>query len=260
MNEQQQLPKVAVVIATHNNAQWLPGAIQSAARQDYPNLMIYVIDDNSTDNTVELFIDHNQYTNNHDLGEHLKIRSGHDMYGRELEFLSLKENKGPSFARNIAIDHALANGCHVVAILDADDQFLPGKISKCVAQILTDPQTIAGVYADYVHANVQNGSISYESKWTYDMMKLRQESIVHSGAVYNSLALRFLKENYGFYYVPDLTTCEDFALNRMLAQRFLFVHIAEPLTLVRVHNNSSVNYRSKAEWENNYRRAMSVQI
>ncbi len=260
------LPKCAIVIATHNNAEWLLGAIQSAANSDFPNKIIYVVDDNSTDNTLEVMGNIPAFTSpsivlqTQEISQVSKTTSWHDVNGCHVLFISLKENHGPSFARNVAIQNAIhINQCQIISILDSDDQLFPTKISKCVSAILSDPQTIGGVYADYGIMNVDTLQITYESKWAYDIFKLRQESIVHSGAVYSSLALEHVKQTTGSYY-PPINTCEDFFINRVIAQRFLFIHLAEMLTLVRAHNNSSVNYRSKEEWQKNYQIAMSVPL
>lgn len=257
MNQSNNLPGAAIVIATKNYAEWLPGAIESAVAQDYPNKIVYVIDDNSEDNTVEVMGNYVAKASDPwclpTLKDLCKYTSWHTMNGTEILFFSLKENKGPSFVRNLAIENAIEiNKCHIIAILDGDDKLMPYKISKCVSQILSDPQVIGGVYGDYAIYNVQTGQMTYESKWCYDLLKLKRESIVHSGAVYSSLALQFVKENFGFYYHPQLTTAEDWALNKMISNRFLFIHIPEILTLVRAHGNSSTQYRSQEEWNRNW--------
>ena len=45
---------VSVVIPNHNGALFLLEAITSAIEQDYPNIQVIVVDDGSSDNSLEL--------------------------------------------------------------------------------------------------------------------------------------------------------------------------------------------------------------
>jgi glycosyltransferase involved in cell wall biosynthesis len=47
----QQFPSVCIMIPTYNQAGCIAMAVESALRQDYPNLQIFVADDHSTDDT-----------------------------------------------------------------------------------------------------------------------------------------------------------------------------------------------------------------
>lgn len=247
--EEQKIPKVAVVICNHNYGHFITDAIKSAALQDYPAKTIYIVDDASTDNSIEVICgnivkpeleDNDQYT--------LLGLPG-------LGFLfKLKKGGGPSRARNFAIKHALENGANLIAILDADDIWKQGKLSKSVLRFIEDPQ-LAGVYSDYLHLNTSTGAISYENKWAYDLNKLRQESIVHSGAVLNA---EWLKQ-VGLYD-ESMRVCEDFQLFRRLAQRALFCHIPQDLCIVRVQPQNSTSTVNKEVWEDCYRRAVSIPL
>ena len=50
MNE----PLVSIVVLCHNYARFLPEAIESALAQDYPRLEVLVIDDGSTDDSLDV--------------------------------------------------------------------------------------------------------------------------------------------------------------------------------------------------------------
>jgi glycosyltransferase involved in cell wall biosynthesis len=47
-------PLVSIVVLCHNYGRYLPEAIESALAQDYPNLEVLVIDDGSTDASLEI--------------------------------------------------------------------------------------------------------------------------------------------------------------------------------------------------------------
>ncbi|MDB5492391.1 MAG: glucosyltransferase protein [Micavibrio sp.] len=97
---------VTVIIAAYNASATIARALRSAFEQpDVAEIM--VIDDASTDNTAAL------------------ARAADDGTGR-LRVLVQAKNSGPSAARNRAIAESVSPW---IAILDADDFFLPGRIA-----------------------------------------------------------------------------------------------------------------------------------
>lgn len=243
------LPKVGVIICNYNYGQWIKDAIISAVQQDYPNKEIYVIDDCSTDNTLEVM---KQFPENTSppltiSDEGLKEKHWLTVGNTNIYFMVADRNGGPSRARNIAISKAAAQGCQVFAILDADDIWLPGKLSKSVAKILEDPQTVGGVYTDYLHLNTETNTLTYESKEPYSRLRLINDCIIHSGCVINGLAL----QQCGVYD-EDLRVCEDYNLWLRISNFFMFVHIPEELVIVRVQPNNSTVTVDKERWQRDY--------
>lgn len=106
-------PTVSVVIAAYNAERWIAGAIQRVLGQDYPVLEVIVVDDGSTDATREAIAPF-----------------------REPVRYVFQENAGSAAARNHGI--RLARG-ELVAFLDADDRWLPGKLSAQVACLQAHP-------------------------------------------------------------------------------------------------------------------------
>lgn len=249
MEQQKQLPKVGVIICNYNYGQWITDAIKSAALQDYPNKEIYVIDDCSTDNTKEVMGSFQEYTigclniNNEEISE----KHWYKVHDTNVFFMIADKNGGPSRARNIAIKKAITNGCQIFAILDADDIWKQGKLSKSVMKILEDPENIGGVYTDYQHYNVETNTLTYESKEPYNKMRLVYDCIIHSGCVINGLAL----QKCGLYD-EDLRVCEDYNLWLRISNFFLFVHIPEDLVIVRVQPNNSTNTVAQERWKRDY--------
>jgi succinoglycan biosynthesis protein ExoO len=99
---------ISVVIAAYNAAQFLHRAVRSALEQTYPILELIIVDDASTDDT----------------------RAVAEALGREdqrVKLIALPVNGGPARARNAGF--AAAKG-DWIAVLDADDAFLPDRISN----------------------------------------------------------------------------------------------------------------------------------
>jgi succinoglycan biosynthesis protein ExoO len=98
----------SVIIPAYNVSSTIGRAIRSAAAQTLPPFEILVIDDCSTDHTVEVV----------------------KALGREipsLRLLSTPANGGPSAARNAGLREAKADW---IALLDADDAWKPGRLER----------------------------------------------------------------------------------------------------------------------------------
>lgn len=101
------MTEVAVIVAAHNSAATIGRAVRSALAER-ETAEVIVVDDASTDGTAEA------------------ARAADDGTGR-LTIRSQSINCGPAAARNLAIASA---DSPIVAILDADDYFLPGRLSE----------------------------------------------------------------------------------------------------------------------------------
>jgi glycosyltransferase involved in cell wall biosynthesis len=99
-------PLVTVIIPTYNRGWVVQEAIDSVLDQDFRDYELIVVDDGSNDNTQEILA----------------------TYGKEITVLK-QSNQGVSAARNSGI--AAASG-QLIAFLDSDDLWLPGKLSSQV--------------------------------------------------------------------------------------------------------------------------------
>ncbi len=108
--------RVSVVLPTYNRAWILEQAVESVLGQDYANLELIVVDDGSTDGTSRLL-------------------SG---YADRITVIS-QENRGVSAARNAGIRAA---GGDLIALLDSDDTWLPGKVTAQVAFFKVHPAAL----------------------------------------------------------------------------------------------------------------------
>ncbi|WP_418264441.1 glycosyltransferase family 2 protein [Flavobacterium faecale] len=99
---------VSIIIPTFNSEKFITEAIQSVQNQTYINWEILIVDDASTDNTVELIN---------------KIRAKDSRIKLHL----LKSNSGTGVARNKALKQAQGR---YIAFLDADDLWMPEKLQK----------------------------------------------------------------------------------------------------------------------------------
>jgi glycosyltransferase involved in cell wall biosynthesis len=233
-----QLPVVAVIIPCHNHGKFVLNAIKSVTSQDYPAKLIVVIDDGSTDgsyNTVKEQIQN--------ITEGLPDNAiGGNIEGVPVFLLKNEIAKKQAFARNRGIKYAWG-GADIFAILDADDEYLPTKLSKSVAKILDNAELIGMVYSDVLIKHLSDGRIIHEFREPYTRVRLEQECITCNAPVFTKLALEVIG-----LYDEDLPPCEDWDLAIRVTERFVCVHIPEPLHLYHVTGFNCTETVPKEVW------------
>lgn len=235
-----QNPNVTVIIAHYNYQKFLPYAIKSVLDQDYNNTTVCIIDDKSTDQESVKKICRDI------LGELKYIVDNVFYYEKGVLILS-SENKGPSETRNIGIRYCSKSDFFM--ILDADDIMLPNKISELIKPMLTW-DSIGVTYGDYYIRN-EYGLIRQENKHPYSLRFLKNECIIHSGALVRAKALFDVQQN-GEFYNSKFRVCEDYQLWLRIAQKYMVYHVPKLLTIVNDHSNNSTNTVSRQEWINHW--------
>ncbi len=106
-------PFVSVLVAAYNSEKFIDEALQSVWDQTYKNFEIVVVDDGSTDATLS----------------RLQPWKG------KARIVS-QENKGIGGSRNAGLAHAKGE---LIALLDADDVWMPTKLQEQVAYMADNP-------------------------------------------------------------------------------------------------------------------------
>ena len=112
---------MSVVLPTRDRAAVVGRAVASVLAQTFSDSELIVVDDGSTDNTIDV------------------IRSFADP---RLRVVRLTESGGPSRARNEGV--RVSRGT-LVAFLDSDDEWLPGKLDRQVTLIRDDSRAFSSV-------------------------------------------------------------------------------------------------------------------
>jgi glycosyltransferase involved in cell wall biosynthesis len=216
-------PLISIIIPTYNSAELIGAAIDSVLAQTYQNWECIIVDDGSTDNTLKLC---NQY---------IKLDS-------RVKYL-YQENGKQGKARNLGISKA--NGFYL-AFLDADDLWLPEKLSVQIVQI--QKHDVDLVFSDsYVfNDNALNN--------------LSQKMNVLDAILYNKNSMQlFLEINKvpiltvlvkrekvlsvgGFSENLDIQNVEDYHLwLKLLMTNCMFYSSGRILAKYRIHNTSATS-------------------
>mgnify|MGYP006267208753 CR=1 FL=1 len=108
-------PLATIVIPSYNHAPYLRQAVDSALSQTIRDIEVVVVDDCSSDDSLEI----------------LSL-----IEDSRLKILVNEENRGASFSLNRAIQSSCAP---VIAILNSDDLFEPNRLSICL-KVLDNPE------------------------------------------------------------------------------------------------------------------------
>lgn len=239
-----EIPTVGVIIPCHNHAQYIKNALRSVCQQDYSRKFIAILDDGSTDGSYDA-ITSMMKDDTFKGTEQVRVGMIEDV---PVMLLRNEKGTGPSAARNKLLKHS-SEQAHIFAMLDADDEFLPGKLSKAVAKILKDPQKVGLVYTDHMIRNIERGTTTYEARQPYDRFTLERENIISNAPIVNRLAF----DKVGLYD-EELRTCEDWDLYLRITEHFYAIHIPEPLQVYTVTGENATFTVDKKLWEMNWRR------
>jgi glycosyltransferase involved in cell wall biosynthesis len=215
-------PLVSVVIPAYNSAAYLQPALASVASQTYSPLEIILVDDGSTDGTVDV-----------------ARRCGADVR------IFTQPNRGAGAARNLGLEQARGQ---YIAFLDSDDLWHPRKIEFQMAHLLGCGGCV-GVYCDklelrgrsaepdwaqarYLYDTVYMARDDATSGWLY--LELLRDSIVHTSTL---LVSREVLERTG-RFDESLRKGQDLDYWLRLSRAGPIHRLAAVLSAYRIHPGS----------------------
>lgn len=137
MNEELELPLVSVLITTFNASKFIRKVLDSIIQQTYKKIQIVIIDDQSTDDTVE------------------KIENFISENNEATITFAINPQKGRGKALNYGI--SLCKGS-LIAINDSDDFSLPSRIETQVDFLNNNPEYgLVGTYSSVI--NLETGEV-----------------------------------------------------------------------------------------------------
>ncbi len=198
-------PKVSVIIPTYNRAWILKEAIDSVLAQDFKDFELIVVDDGSSDDTEQIL----------------------DAYKRDLVVIR-QPNRGVSGARNRGI---AAAGGQLIAFLDSDDLWLPGKLSTQVAFFDSNPSAVINQTQEiWIRNGVRvNPKIRHHKFSGMIFERSLALCLVSPSAV---MMRRSLFDEVGLFD-EDLPACEDYDLWLRISWRYPVHLIETPLIIKR---------------------------
>jgi len=203
-------PLVSIITPIRNGDKFIEEALISVIGQTYSHWEMWVINDNSTDNSLQKVL---QYADKE----------------TRIKCIDLPDFVGAAKARNVGI--SASNGRYI-AFLDADDIWLPTKLEEQLSFMqLNDcyfcfsAYTKISVKGDFIARIGVPDRVDY-----FDLLKT---------CVIGCLTVIYDKEYFGTVYMPLINKRQDFGLWLKLLKKIDFAYgINKPLALHRIHSNS----------------------
>ena len=208
--------KISVIIPNYNYARFLDQAISSVFEQTYANVELIVVNNGSTDDSIEVL----------------------EKYGNKIRLVN-QPNLGQSGARNSGL--SISSG-ELIAFLDADDFWEPTKL-EMQAELINDTTQLVycGISPIKYPDNEKLKSVlpKYKGKCARYFIDLPGASIVLSGES-TALFSRSLLEKVGLFDVElNSTAGWDFFRRSSRFTNFDFVNA--PLVNYRLHSSNMSN-------------------
>ena len=205
---------VSVVIPTYNKGSLIEVTLNSVLHQTYSSIEVILVDNGSTDETRQIIDDFLL------------------LHPRGFRVIDLKENLGPSNARNVGILEAKGK---YVFLLDGDDIFLPEKIENQVRYMDNNPSVGLSLTPYLIYAPAHRFSMRLVSE--LDPSKLIQGWIGMShfgGLVESTGCIRRSNLDSTLLFDLSLMGSEGLDFTIKWLDRFSIGILEKPLTIYRI--------------------------
>ena len=156
-------PRVSIVIPCHNYGDYVGEAVSSSLAQTLRRLEVIVVDDGSTDNSLEVV-------------EEIVARNP-----ERVRLIRREASGQPAYPRNDGI--AVARGEYIVC-LDADDALPPNYVAECVRVLDANPG-VSIAYGDQQNIGALD---TFEPHPDYDFARLRLFNFIPTSAMFRRAA------------------------------------------------------------------------
>lgn len=217
-------PLVTIITPTYNSSRFINQTIKSVQSQTYSNWEMIIIDDSSSDNTLEKV---NEQQNN----------------DNRIKVIELKENSGAAVARNTGIKNAQGK---YLAFLDSDDFWESTKLEKQVNFMMENNYLFT--YSSY---SIMNESGKPLDKSVIAPEKINYRFLLRSPGSIGCLTVMLDRENIDDILMPNIKTRQDFALWLKILKKGITAYgINEKLSRYRIVPGSISSNKVKAAKKN----------
>jgi|694.fasta_scaffold05370_11 glycosyltransferase involved in cell wall biosynthesis len=203
---------LTVVLCVYNAEKYLSEAIESILNQTYKNFDFFIVDDGSTDQSLDII---KKYANaNSRIFLHENV-----------------ENKGVSYSRNYAISQCKTK---YIALMDADDVSLPERIEKQINFLENHPNiSVCGTWFTLFGENINQQLIQHPEG--HDQIKV---NMLFDCCIGNP-TLMFKSEIFNnFQFIKKYIPIDDYELWSRALFKYNFSNIQESLLNYRWHSTN----------------------
>lgn len=205
-------PLITVIICSYNAGQYLAESVQSVLQQTYPHWELLLIDDGSTDNSIEPIA---------------QLRDA------RIRLIRHAQNRGIAESRKEGI--TLANGKYC-CWLDADDIALPNRLQQQVTYLEQHPDTVlCAMQAHIIH---QDGEWQYQPAIGINDAVLKAAMFFRFPFINSTVAMPTAAAREAVDTSVDYKQAEDYILYSRLMQSGRFVCLPHAGIGYRIHQSA----------------------
>lgn len=219
------MPLISAIITVYNTEKYIGDAVKSILNQTFTDFELIIINDASTDGTLEI------------------LQSFED---KRIVLINNETNQGIPKNCNTALK--IAKG-EFIAKMDADDIAHPKRFERQLAFFKANPDVvICGSWAQIFDAD----DVLIRTPVTHDEIKA---GLLFLNVMFNPVVMfkSSLFKEFGFYYNEAFPVLEDYTLWMDSIDTVKLANVPEILLKYRVHNNNiSVFKKSNQDMLNDY--------
>ncbi|MFK5957307.1 MAG: glycosyltransferase family 2 protein [Lutibacter sp.] len=194
---------VSIITPNYNASKYISETIQSVIDQTYENWELIIIDDCSTDNSVEI----------------IKQFQKKD---QRIQLITLNRNSGPAVARNKGIE--VSNG-DFIAFLDSDDSWIENKLEIQVRFMQNNNSVVS--HTSYYTIN----ELNKDKKLVIAKEKITYKNLLTNNYI-GCLTAMYSVKHLGKVYMPKILKRQDWALWLKITKNGVIAEgIQQPLAL-----------------------------
>lgn len=195
---------VSIIMPSYNTENYILDSIRSVQAQTYMNWELIIVDDSSTDNTLETVRKHVEETNE-----------------TRIRLLSNEKNSGAAVSRNYALREAKGRW---VAFLDSDDLWLPEKLEKQI--LFMEENLYSFSYTEYTEIDeeskelgvVVSGPKRINRRGMYNYCWVGCLTVMYDASVVGLIQIADIKKNNDYaMWLKVIKKVECYLLDERLA-------------------------------------------
>lgn len=198
---------VSIVMPSYNTAEYIAASIGSVLAQTYTDWELLIVDDCSTDQTIEI------------------VRAFDDP---RIRLFKNKKNSGAAVSRNTALRQARGKW---IAFLDSDDVWLPEKLEKQVA--FMEKNGYAFTFTDY--RICENGEWSPFVNTGPNRVTKR---MMYDYCYFSTITVMYNREVIGLVQIANLRKNNDYAMWLQVIEKSDAYRLPECLSYYMKHDGS----------------------
>lgn len=214
------IPRISIILPVYNREDKVARAIDSVLSQSYSDWELILIDDNSTDTSLDIL---KSYT------------------GERILVLNTPKNLGPAGARNLGISKSKGD---FITFLDSDDYYEPDFLKLSIDLFSNTYDKVGFSWTGYNYVTSAGQKAQFWKPSDTSNYYLSFLKALHTGTNSGLMVKREVFSSCG-YFDDTLPAAEDTDFLLRIIQKFYFKTISEPLVNIYIEHSDRLSFDFK---------------